>query len=717
MFVIYIQTKLERDPAERSAALLLDTLLATNPSAEVDKDLYPPNLSLPAVAVAVVIYASLLLSLVAAFAAMWGKRWLCIDSSSEGRTMIKQCGYRQCKRDEFSGWRFSFYIRAPPFLLYLAITGLLSAVIIIVQSTNEVVWWAIFPYLCFAAGILAVSTLATNGSSLKSIVVRFLWYNVVPRITAPFRWMVTTGMHRARGPPLPTVQETLLELAPLPPPQPAAGPETQTIPDAPTILDDPVTPGSSPWMEPGTRVALQWTNAIDARCVSWILWNITSRESLDVAIRLASMVRWFKEGLNVVPPYELIVSTLEACFDPSGQLRPRSRDRACYSTQAIMWIHIRAMCVSEKFADKFPLPAIYRNSILPDYDLQELLEICELEDTPHLLCRMYHIPPGFSPKYLQWTSDALLHLAWAKRSVPGVFDVIEGYKGATEGYRGAIPLNSVLDLILVSCILLGGSVETEALEIQDKWCAISSVFTLRSSHTVFASRHSKAIASKISKAIVAAIRTSHPRLSLLPRILRDVTKWDDRPSSLVAMAYEWCSVIEECRNSSADDQLLLLTLEIGFRNIDPGSPRIDVKLVHTEHHQNLADIVFESADDEAIADLLHAWTSTSDSHEPPPWLKTCARHLVDLRSSSPRHLIDLWSYSPRLRRLVIRSVGLIGYGEFEQVGVEGFVQLLDDLRVGVEDMDTVGMGLIKKLTKGFDQRSGPLSPFGQLVKI
>ena len=135
-------------------------------------------------------------------------------------------------------------------------------------------------------------------------------------------------------------------------------------------------------------------------------------------------------------------------------------------------------------------------------------------------------------------------------------------------------------------------------------------------------------------------------------------------------------MIEEHRASVDDDQLLLLSLQISFRNLDSESPRIEPELVHTEHHQKLADVVFGSTDDEAIADLLQGWTSTSDSHEPPPWLDVCARHLVDLRSPSQR-----------LRRLVIRSVGLIGYSGFERVGVDGFVRLLDDLRVSVEDMD------------------------------
>ena len=144
------------------------------------------------------------------------------------------------------------------------------------------------------------------------------------------------------------------------------------------------------------------------------------------------------------------------------------------------------------------------------------------------------------------------------------------------------------------------------------------------------------------------------------------------------MGYEWCSVMWENHQNPTDDvdDQLLLSLEIGFRNLDPGSPLTDVKLVHTEHHQRLADVVFERADDEVIADLLHAWTSTSDSHGPPTWFETCARHFIELRSPSPR-----------LRRFIIRSVGLIGYNGFEQVGVAGFARLLDDLGVGVEDID------------------------------
>jgi len=44
-------------------------------------------------------------------------------------------------------------------------------------------------------------------------------------------------------------------------------------------------------------------------------------------------------------------------------------------------------------------------------------------------------------------------------------------------------------------------------------------------------------------------------------------------------------------------------------------------------------------------------------------------------------------FSSRLRRLVIRSVEVVGFKGFEGVGVEKFVELLDRLHVTVKDVD------------------------------
>jgi len=101
------------------------------------------------------------------------------------------------------------------------------------------------------------------------------------------------------------------------------------------------------------------------------------------------------------------------------------------------------------------------------------------------------------------------------------------------------------------------------------------------------------------------------------------------------MTYGWCSVICENYSISGGIKVLLLSLEIGFRHINPREGWIEARLIHTEHHQKLASIVFSSGNGEAIADLLYAWISMSDSHTSYTQLKMCAEHLINLHHLYP----------------------------------------------------------------------------------
>ena len=166
-------------------------------------------------------------------------------------------------------------------------------------------------------------------------------------------------------------------------------------------------------------------------------------------------------------------------------------------------------------------------------------------------------------------------------------------------------------------------------------------------------------------------------------MLRDLIGLETRPVLLAKIMYEWCSAICENRqNFEEPESLLLICLEIGFRHLDPQESRLQARLTHTEYHRELVDVVFKSQNGEAAADLLHACTTEGDSFEPArTLLGICAGNLVGLHSLAP--------FSPRLRRLVIRSVELIGCEGFEGAGVERFVELLNQLHVTVEDMDDV----------------------------
>jgi len=239
----------------------------------------------------------------------------------------------------------------------------------------------------------------------------------------------------------------------------------------PTLITTPT--ANSPWLTPTALAVLQSTNAGDVRCVSWVLWKITDPEALDAAIRLAGTVWWFENGLDVEPPYDQIVSTLKGCFDSNGRIYPGSRDRAYHSAQTVLWIHICAMCVSGEFGERFPLPTIAHNPTSLDLDLKYLLNIYASQDTPQMIYKMYVYNSMATPVCFQWTSNALLHLSWAKCNVPDTFRELFWFPWG-RGYS-PLPLNAVLNNLLAFCIFIGRPVEWELLKIQDKRYAISSL--------------------------------------------------------------------------------------------------------------------------------------------------------------------------------------------------------------------------------------------------
>ena len=419
---------------------------------------------------------------------------------------------------------------------------------------------------------------------------------------------------------------------------------------------------------------LRSTNANDVRCISWILWNITDPEALDAAIWLAGTVRWFEDGLDVESPYDQIVSTLKGCFDSNGKIYAGSRDRAYHSAQAVLWIHICAMCVSGEFGERFSLPTIAYDDVPLDPDLHHLLRICTDQDTANVICWIYDVYSEATSTHLQWSSNALLYLFWAKRKTPDTFNPLSWYYWDLA--ESTIPLNAVLNRLLVSCIFLGWPVDEGLLKRQDKMYAIY-FFCHFVAHTLIASDYCDQILSQFSQAMAQDIHTSHPHCGLLPALLHYLCKSGNQSKRLIEVAYEWCSLI--CEDGSiprSREDTVLLSLEIGFRHIKPWWRWIDAKLIHTEHHQKLANIVFSSGDDEAIADLLCAWTSKSGFHTPYPQLKICAEYLVGLHHLHP--------FSSRLQSYIVHAIGLIGYQQFEQVGVEGFARLLDGLQVCVE---------------------------------
>jgi len=699
-FVIDVHSNLRPDPNEQSAALLRAILLTLNQSAiPGETPAVPPAQEGPpgeTVIVTCLMYASLLISMLAALVAMLGKQWLNRYLRNSGGSMIERCGDRQRKFDGLEKWPFHSFVESLPLMLQVSLLLLASGLCRHMWTISTPVAWTLISLtglgVVFYTGIViaGMSSYACPFQTPASIALRGPWKKVrswiPPCIVHSKRvlsWAHQTWEQKVQprldsliyhsGRVLSRIRQMwrqkvrpLLRRPPLSTMDPPGNASVER---------------SEPWLKPKDLSIIRRTNTDDIICVSWILRHITDPEALDAALPLAGEIRWFDDGVDVNLPYDMIVSTFEACFDSTRRLYPGSRDRAYYSGRAILWIYTLALCKSEDFARGFPLPNVEYTTPVPDPDLEHLLLANHVGWHPtRRIVSLLSIKPGQTPSHSQWISNLLLHCSCANLTGPRYQPIVHWmpYRHDT---KTTISLNTALNLVLVWCTLLGSPVGEDALMVQDKSYGIS-YFSSSSRSLPPTSDRAGSILDRLSKVVVPTTGSTPTESKLIWMILYDLVRLETTPERLTEITYEWCSVIYENRESVRDwEGLLLLCLETGFRHLDFQRHSTNFTITHTEHHQGLVDVVFENHEMEAVADLLQAWTTGSNPYgSRVELLGLCARHLVGLQN-------QILS-SPRLRRLVIRFVELTEYAVPKEVGVDRFIEFLNHLHVTAEDIDS-----------------------------
>ena len=398
-------------------------------------------------------YASLLISLLAAFVAMLGKQWLNRYLRNSGRSMIERCGDRQRKCNGLEKWPLHFFVEGLPVMLQLSLFLLACGLCRHMWSINPSVAYTLISLTGLGVSFYVMIVIAGTSSyacpfqTPASIALRSTWKKVRPRIFSPTVHSRRVISHTRR-----TWDRrvwSLLRCQPLP-----------TVP-----LTEIRVLQSEPWLKPRDLEILHRTNTNNVRCVSWILRNITDPEALDAAVRLAGLIRWFDDGTDVDPPYDMIVSTFETCFDSTRKLYPGLRDRAYYSGRAMIWIHTLAMCKSEEFARVFPLPNLEYTTPTPDHDLRHILWANVARPADLRLISFLDTHPRHTLSHSEWISNALFHLSWANRAGLN-FGFIPDCISTT--YEITIPLNATLNRLLVWCIFLGWPVKEETLKVTEK---------------------------------------------------------------------------------------------------------------------------------------------------------------------------------------------------------------------------------------------------------
>ena len=200
---------------------------------------------------------------------------------------------------------------------------------------------------------------------------------------------------------------------------------------------------------------------------------------------------------------------------------------------------------------------------------------------------------------------------------------------------------------------------------------------------MFASDRLNQVLDHVTRTVTSALDTPYPLYEVIQDALLYLTKLENRPLWLTEMAYGWCAIIWESRMECEDwEVLLFLSLEVGFRCLDPQKHRMD--LTHTEHHQELASAVYKSHrtdNGEVIADLLCALTIHEKSEPALQSSDIYKRYIADLQN------IVIVPFSLRLRQIAMHSIALIGYKGFEVAETERFVRLLNHLHTDVRESD------------------------------
>ena len=216
---------------------------------------------------------------------------------------------------------------------------------------------------------------------------------------------------------------------------------------------------------------LRKQNADNAGCVCWVLRNITDPEAIDSAIRLAGTIRWFNGDFDHDPPFDLIVSTFEACFSSTKQLYPSMRDKAYFSARAILQINTRARTQSHKCTSKYPIPEVSSDMSEPtDHDLYHVIFMLECNFNSDGPILVFPEVSANTHDHLLWMSNLFVDLTHT-----GLNPILVSY----ENYLSMAVANHramIADILLMWYISLGGHVEEETFWVTDKSYVVDLIF-------------------------------------------------------------------------------------------------------------------------------------------------------------------------------------------------------------------------------------------------
>ena len=333
-FVIDVQSKLEPDPNDMTAAYMKILIHAVNASLFPDADPGaivwtgpPPGI----VTVQALLYASLATSLFAAFVAVLGKQWVNRYIRNHGGSAADKSRDRQRKLDGFEKWHFYLVIESLPVMLQLAVMLLGCALSRYLWTISRTVSGIILAITLLGVAIYIFLTLAATAyyncpyQTPTSLVIRYLSHGnttfarLLRSLTLPF-------------PPISNLKKiptrfysgvlNVTRVFGCAPVLPAEADHISLV----TVITGPARVFED--------IAVNWeVYKGDAHCISWMLDSTTDIDVIFSTVRFAADTIWYPEIAGALSPHTLADLFFDCLLD--GQIIPGKSDHAIATGMAL----------------------------------------------------------------------------------------------------------------------------------------------------------------------------------------------------------------------------------------------------------------------------------------------------------------------------------------------------------------------------------------------
>ena len=374
------------------------------------------------------LYASLALSLLAAFVAMLGKQWVNRYLRNNGGSAAEKSRDRQRKLDGFKNWRFYLVIESLPVMLQLALLLLWCALSLYLWNISRTV----------AGVILAFALLGLASYTFFTIAATFHYH--CPYQTPPSILTRSAIMYLTRsGATLPPLLQPLI--ASLPSSKDLRRSlgrlcfgfrrALESFRRGSAIEGEEQIPLANINLSPTPTfeaVPIDWEVCMaDARCISWVLDSTTDVDVITSTVRFAADIIWYPEIAGAVSPY-ILGDLFFNCF-LDGRVIPNKAEHATSIGMALCSVLSIRLCVEpeneglrdicERILDNIGPRPIFESSKLTL--VLELLRRVAYTPSPTLkntlLFFLYNTPKHFSTTEKVWLSRMVLQLLWRWRCV------------------------------------------------------------------------------------------------------------------------------------------------------------------------------------------------------------------------------------------------------------------------------------------------------------